>query len=1176
MKRVGVFLCTCGGQMSQTIDFGEVRTALLDEPGVAEVLEHNSLCLPEGLESLKERVRTGGFDRVVVAACSNSVNEQAIKQTLGRSGISPSCVEVVNLREECANVHGDRAHATDKAVSMLRGAVSRASSATPVQTQKIKVAKAALVIGGGIAGTQCAIDIGNAGHKVYLVEKQPSIGGMMAQLDKTFPTMDCSICMPGDEEVVLGDGTAVGIGELVDKLWNKRKKAFNPHPRFTYSYKDHSLVVAQIVDTQRLPSPSRLTEVQTSTGMILRFTPDHKVMVDTPDGPSWVKCSELEPGDRVYSPRKLGVGKPPETWVVDLLPGDYRVTGPGLRDLVHRRLKVLAKPNSASFRTGKSGSRLSADDWFSLGELRAACESSGAGWNSLRRNIRAVKYYGARPIVKLGSQVIDEKWMYLLGLLASDGCVEPHRIRFYNTEDSLVRSFINTYKALFPGKATCLSYIKPENKAQKRRTVVQVKNKVLLEIASRLEIKQSLKPISRLDETQIAAFLKGYFDGDGHVDLKRHSRWTTAKITFSLGAEYERGYRLHILLKRLGIVSKVYDYGRRVIVDISERRDVLEFARKVGSRHLGKAPLLRTIVKVCTQSKIRGGLLQELPLECGKLLSNLRERYHVRLRAYPLVHSNILRVLRQECRITSENLSRILGALRGIVDEHDQDYLRLQKILSSPFFLDNVRTVRSIPSKDPFVYDVTVKDTHCFIPKGAFVVSNCIEGPKLSEAGRNKNITIIPNAVVKSVQGRMGDFRVQVEVKPTYVDPAKCNGCGACIDVCPVYQPNKYDVDLKPIKAIYSPFAQAVPLKYVINKDICVECGMCTKACGLSAINLNDVPKTVELNVGAIVAATGAVPFDARKKPQYRYGEIDDVITNMEFERVICASGPTGGLMLRKNGEHAKTVAFIQCVGSREEDGTGIEECSFYCCAGSMKEARLIVEHDPEAKVYIFYTDLRAFGKGWEGLYTRCREDGIIFIRSKPSEIKFKAETGRPVVVYEDTLSGRKAELEVDSAVLAVGIHPDEDTKELAKVLRIPVDRAGFLEEVHQKMRPLESNVDGIFLAGTCHGPRDIVESVVEGTGAASLVVGVLSRDELELPVVVAKVNTDKCTGCMKCEVACPYGAIAPENGKANVNEGMCKGCGSCASACYQAAITLQDWSRDQLLRQVSALVRES
>lgn len=643
MKRTIVFLCNCGRLMSGEMDFEKLKSQLSREPEVAEVREYDSLCLPDGLTFVTDAIKAGQFDRVVIAACADSVTEQVLKEAADAAGVPPSCLEVVGMREECANVHDDKEQATEKAASMLRGAIAKASRASRKPAQKIRVAKAALVIGGGIAGTQCAIDIANAGHKVYLVERDPSIGGMMAQLDKTFPTMDCSIC---------------------------------------------------------------------------------------------------------------------------------------------------------------------------------------------------------------------------------------------------------------------------------------------------------------------------------------------------------------------------------------------------------------------------------------------------------------------------------------------------------------------------------------------------IEGPRLSEAGRNKNITIVPNATVKSVSGRMGDFRVQAEVKPTYVDPTKCNGCGACIDVCPVYQPNKYDVDLKPIKAIYSPFAQAVPLKYVINKDICIECGMCMKACGLSAINLNDVPKNIELNVGAIVVATGAVPFDARRKPQYRYGEIDDVITNMEFERVICASGPTGGLMLTKKGEHAKKVAFIQCVGSRDEEGCGIEECSFYCCAGSMKEARLIVEHDPEAKVYIFYTELRAFGKGWEGLYTRCREDGIVFIRSRPSEIRKNEETGRPVIVYEDTLNGQRAELEVDTAVLAVGIHPDEATRELASVLKIPTDKTGFLEEAHQKMRPLESIVDGIFLAGTCHGPKDVVESVVEGTGAASLVVDVLSRDELELPVVVAKVNSDKCTGCMKCESACLYGAIAREEGKAHVDEGICKGCGACASACYQGAINLENWGRDQMLRQVSAVVR--
>ncbi|MEM3712680.1 MAG: CoB--CoM heterodisulfide reductase iron-sulfur subunit A family protein, partial [Thermoproteota archaeon] len=281
--------------------------------------------------------------------------------------------------------------------------------------------------------------------------------------------------------------------------------------------------------------------------------------------------------------------------------------------------------------------------------------------------------------------------------------------------------------------------------------------------------------------------------------------------------------------------------------------------------------------------------------------------------------------------------------------------------------------------------------------------SICIEGPLLSEAGRNKNIIVIPNSEVVGVKGEVGDFRVLVRVNPTYVDPEKCNGCGECANVCPVYQPNKYDVDLKPVKAIYCPFAQAVPLKYVINKDYCVECGLCMSVCTRAAINLEDKPKMLELNVGAIVVAVGSELFDPRLKPEYHYGEYENVITNMEFERIICASGPTGGVLFRRDGKPAKRVAFIQCVGSRES-GPGIEECSYYCCAASMKEARLILEHDRDAKVFIFYNELRAFGKGWEDLlYRRCLEDGIVFIRSKPSDIR-RNNNGNLVVVYEDTL----------------------------------------------------------------------------------------------------------------------------------------------------------------------------
>jgi len=449
--------------------------------------------------------------------------------------------------------------------------------------------------------------------------------------------------------------------------------------------------------------------------------------------------------------------------------------------------------------------------------------------------------------------------------------------------------------------------------------------------------------------------------------------------------------------------------------------------------------------------------------------------------------------------------------------------------------------------------------------------SICIEGPLLSEAGRNKNITIIPNSEVVGVKGRVGDFRVLVKVNPTYVDPEKCNGCGECANVCPVYQPNKYDVDLKPVKAIYCPFAQAVPLKYVINKEYCIECGLCMSVCTRAAINLEDKPKMLELNVGAIVVAVGSDLFDPRLKPEYHYGEYDNVITNMEFERIICASGPTGGVLLRKDGKPAKRVAFIQCVGSRES-GPGIGECSYYCCAASMKEARLILEHDKDAKVFIFYNELRAFGKGWEDLlYRRCLEDGIVFIRSRPSEIK-RSPNGNLIVVYEDTLTGKRSELEVDMVVLALGFKPSENLAKLAATLGVSVDDQGFIEEAHSKAKPLETRVRGIYVAGTCHGPRDIVESAVEGSAAAALVISLFRSGNVKLPET-AVVLESKCTGCGRCMPVCQYDAIVRDGEKVRVLESLCNGCGACISSCPQEAIVLGDWGIEQLALQISGML---
>jgi heterodisulfide reductase subunit A-like polyferredoxin/intein/homing endonuclease len=1097
LRRVGVVLCACGSAVGGRIDLVRVAEGCRASPLVRDVLISDQLCKPAGLGSLEEFLRTRELDCLVVGACSSALHEQAFRAEARSRGIPDSLVEVVDLRELCSMVHVDREAATGKALRLLSGAARRLSVSRADPAASYAVVKSALVVGGGIAGVQCALDIANAGYKVYLVEAEPSIGGVMAQLDKTIPTLDCSICMPGDEEVVLHDGTFVTLRELADKLLDDE----GSDQLLTYSFDDYSIKAFKVIAAQKLPAPKKLVEVHTSTGAKIRFTPDHRIMVDTPVGPSWVKCEELKVGDRLYSPRKLSVQRPSEG----------------------------------------------------------------------RSRIRTLAHVGGGK-ARLGSQKLDENVMYLLGLISSGGCIEDQRIRFCNAEKSLVRLFIDNYKKAFPGRSTCLASLEDTKNSWKNRMVVQVENKILSGMSGKLGVKDDLKPIFRLDENLIAAFLRGFFDGGGHARLIKRAKWTTSKIEFTVGDNYELGYGLHLLLKRLGILSRVHKHDGRVVVDISEEVDVLEFVEKVGSNHPRGLARLKRIARGLKNQKARGGLFEEMPLECGGLISSLRRKYNIPLRVFPLSHSNFIRVARQERRVTREDLGRILDAIEDIVDPSDPDLLRLRKILSTEFFLDRVRDVQIVASTDNYVYDLTVDTAHCFVPKGAFVVSNCIEGPRLSEAGRNGNIVIIPNAEVRGVEGKVGDFKVRVEVKPTYVDPLKCNGCGACVEVCPVYQPNRYDVNLKPVKAIYSPFAQAVPLKYVINKDVCTECGLCQKACGLAAINLNDVPKELELRVGAIVIATGARLFDPKLKPQYHYGEYENVLTSIEFERVICASGPTGGELLLRDGRHPKRIAFVQCVGSRDKT-VGMEDCSLFCCAVSMKQARLIKEHDPDAEVYVFYTDIRAQGKGWEDLYARVREDGVRFIRCRPSELRRNELNGTVVIPYEDSLTGERGELEVDMVVLALGMWPSDSTVKLARMMGLQTRGPGWIEEAQPKFRPLETFAEGVFVAGTCHGPRDISESVIEGSGAAGLVLSLFSRDELSEAPRRATVDAQRCTGCMRCREACEYGAIAEEGGRAVVNGNLCKGCGACVPACFQGAISLKGWHQEALAEQLKGLL---
>jgi heterodisulfide reductase subunit A len=454
--------------------------------------------------------------------------------------------------------------------------------------------------------------------------------------------------------------------------------------------------------------------------------------------------------------------------------------------------------------------------------------------------------------------------------------------------------------------------------------------------------------------------------------------------------------------------------------------------------------------------------------------------------------------------------------------------------------------------------------------------SQCILTPKMVEVSRHPNIKLMTYSEVQEVTGYVGNFKVKILKKPTYVDPAKCNLCDECTKVCPIVVPNEFDVGLTGRRAIYIPFPQAIPASYTLDDKNCpdpfttIACGKCVDVCKVKAINFDMKPEIIEEEVGAIIVATGFDLYDKEHMAEYGYGKYADVLDGLQFERLCSASGPTQGKILRPSDhKEPKEVVFIQCSGSRDPE-LHCAYCSKICCMYTAKHAMLYKHHVHDGQAYIFYIDIRSGGKGYEEFVQRAvEEDGVIYLRGKVSKI-FE-EKGKIKVWGVDTLTGKPIEIDADMVVLAQAMRPSQGAQELAKKLKLGLDKDGFLAEAHPKLRPVESVTSGMFLAGAAQAPKDIPEAVAQASGAASKAIGILSQERLYHSPTVAKVLKNLCTGCGMCVAVCPYDAIAFKDGKVEVNEVLCEGCGTCSATCLRAAIQVKNLTQNQVQEMILA-----
>lgn len=453
----------------------------------------------------------------------------------------------------------------------------------------------------------------------------------------------------------------------------------------------------------------------------------------------------------------------------------------------------------------------------------------------------------------------------------------------------------------------------------------------------------------------------------------------------------------------------------------------------------------------------------------------------------------------------------------------------------------------------------------------------------MTDVGRHPRIELLSLSEIKNLTGYVGNFEVQVLKKARYVDEKECTACGDCAGVCPVSLPDEFEMGLGSRKAIHIPFAQAVPSAYVLNPLDCLGqdplvCGKCKEACEKKCIDYDARDEEVTFKVGTIVVATGMEPYDPTPLDEYGYTRFANMLTTMEFERLINAGGPTKGEVVRISDRKVpQSVAFIQCVGSRSPGNEKANPyCSNICCMNTIKDTIMLKEHYPEMDVKVFYLDIRAFGKGFEDLYRRSKEKCVKYIRGLPGDVQEDPDSQDLIIFAENTATDRVEKHRAGMVVLSQGVVPPENIRRIQELLALQKTSDGFFLEAHPKLQPVDSASGGIFFAGTAESPKDIKDAVTQASAAAARAGRLMAPGKITVEAITSRVNEELCTFCGRCAKVCPFNAITVEpksKRPAQVIEAACAGCGTCAAECPADAIEMNHFTDSQIISQIDAML---
>ena len=1120
--RTGVYICHCGLNIAGTVNVEEVAKYIGTLPDVVVSRNYRYMCSDPGQDLIKKDIKELGINRVVVASCSPRMHELTFRKTVEGGGLNPYLYEHANIREHCSWVHEDKKLATGKAKDLIRAAVRRVYHHEPLVIREVPLNPNVLVIGGGIAGMQASLDIANGHNKVYLVERDPSIGGHMAQLDRTFPTLDCSEC----------------------------------------------ILTPKMSDTGHHPFIELLaySEVEEVSGSIGNFKVKVRKKARYVDEIKCVGCGDCEEACPRSAPSEYEMGMANRGMAY--IPFAQAIPNVATIDKREERLCKAACKEACPIHMNVLGyASLIKEGKFEeayevirrTNPLPAVCgrvcyapcqEACNRGQFDEHIAIRELKRFAADHELKMGKgkatpveRTKEEKIAIIGSGPAGLACAY----------DLVRQGYPVTVFESGPEAGGVLRWGIPEYRLPKEMLSNDIS--YIQDLGVEIKTNTTVKSLEEIFNQEYKAIFLG----------------TGAGMSQKMGIPGEDNPAVFYALDFLRQVNygvKV-DLGSRVAV-IGGGNAAVDAARV--ARRLGVAE----VTVVYRRSR------DEMPAIPSEIEEMEHEGVQIQFLAAPVkVLSDKNGVKGIECIRMEMGATDASGRRRPVPIKGSEFTIEVDNVIMSiGQGVDKGMLPEGLAYTDWGTLSID-PDTMQTNIEGVFAGGDVVSGPADviaaiaagKRAARSINAHLRGEVLIVEEGGKVQKLSEKelAEVKERFDSQNRV-------------RVNKLEPEIRvssfeEVERTYSPDEARDEAGRCLASMVegCFQCGECKEACQANAIDFDQTDQIVELEVGTIIVATGYDQFDPSVIPQYGYKKHDNVLTGLEFERLTCAAGPTEGKIVLKDGREPESVAIVHCVGSRDQNYH--EYCSRVCCMYGLKYAHLVRELT-KADAYEFYIDMRCFGEGYEEFYKRLSEEGVNFIRGKVAKVTDVAisdeEKGKLIVVSEDTLLGRIVRVPVDMVILCSALEARSDADNVARLLTINRRADGFFLERHVKLDPVATPTDGIFIAGCCEAPRDIPDTVAQAEATAGKALSLITKGTVTLEAAVSTVDEAICHGCGRCEEICTFHApkIAAKNETlvSSINETLCKGCGACAVVCPTGAIAIKHFTRDEILAQVAAL----